>query len=126
MAEWQCQRSGECCQRPDAVVMTQQEWAIISETPQAKERTLTIDVSGNFVALRAGSCPFYDNGCTIYSVRPTNCRRFCCFRMDVKTEHFEDGAAVPAVVFKSRDFRRQYQLNERKAMKWGVRHGWTK
>lgn len=105
--------------------MTSQEWAVLSETPQAKARTLTIAIKDGWVYLVAGPCPFYDHGCTVYDVRPLNCRRAMCGRGDVRREAYED-VPVPMVIMRSRELRRQYQRNQAKAMRtWGRKHGWT-
>lgn len=82
-----------------------------------------------FVRLQAGPCPYMgttDHGtprCTVYAVRPYNCRRYGCYQ----TEPGEpwEGSPVPVKVLRSRDLRRQYAANQRKAQRWAVAHGWS-
>jgi Fe-S-cluster containining protein len=108
--------------------MTATEWALLA--PIAAERGLSIptDTLGEFVAMKAQPCPFYDaeaKGCTVYDSRPTNCRRFMCFRSDY-TQPLEE-SPVPAVVYKNADFYLQYQQNQKRVMReWGIPHGWTR
>ena len=88
-------------------------------TPKARLR------ADGFVEMTAGPCPYLaENRCSVYAVRPLNCRRFMCGRMDVN-EPLEN-VPVPMKVLTSRDLRRQYALNQRRAMaRWGMRMGWT-
>lgn len=130
---WTCSRDGACCTMPIAVVMTAAEWALLA--PIASERGLTIPIDvrpddghGEMVAMQAAPCPFYDaaaKACTVYDQRPTNCRRFLCFRDDF-TKPLED-TPVPAVVYKNADFYLQYRQNQKRVMaEWGRPHGWRR
>ena len=78
-----------------------------------------------FVRLKAKPCPLLTgNDCSVYAVRPANCRRYACGRDDVTTEPYVD-SPVPARFYTDREFRRQMVLMQRKAMKqWGHAHGW--
>jgi Fe-S-cluster containining protein len=81
------------------------------------------DADSRFVRLQAGPCPLLadDARCSVYAVRPMNCRRYQCGRDG--DEPWSD-AEVPVRVFTDRDFRRQYALNERHAQQWGRQMGW--
>ena len=76
-----------------------------------------------FVSLVAGPCPYYDpaTGCTVYAVRPFNCRRFACLR------GAQEGSAFDAVWMRAmtRDERRQLTVIQRHASRWARTHGWT-
>jgi hypothetical protein len=73
-----------------------------------------------FVRLLAAPCPLYDGtGCTVYAVRPMNCRRYGCLRAS-SAEPWVDGPPVPA----SRDDRRTLVVLQRRAQPWGRSHGW--
>jgi Fe-S-cluster containining protein len=76
-----------------------------------------------FVTLAAGPCPLYDaaTGCTVYAVRPFNCRRFNCGRDG--DEPFVD-APIPARFYTDRAFRRQMVVEQRHASRWARSHGW--
>jgi Fe-S-cluster containining protein len=82
-----------------------------------------------FVQLATGPCPYLTADthgkplCSVYAVRPYNCRRYMCGR-EACDEPF-DPAPVPGVVLDDRHLRRQYALNQRKSQKWANAHGWT-
>ena len=90
-----------------------------------------------FVFLKGQPCPLLnaDNTCSVYPVRPYNCRRFGCFRPDVKTETYEPegldtdnlrlGCANLSDRLGHRGVRRQYALMQRHAQRWALKHGWT-
>jgi Fe-S-cluster containining protein len=74
--------------------------------------------------------------CTVHDIRPVNCRRFMCGRVDVKQEAFEPEpldldrgrlgcANLSDRIQQSRPFRRAYALQQRRVMRdWGMKHGW--
>jgi Fe-S-cluster containining protein len=112
---------------PKAVRMhVDERAAILNVTQQPLSWTRTADV--NYVELQAAPCPLLvDNQCSVYAVRPFVCRRFQC--------HREAGEAFdPSGPFgcrnlsdrleQSRVTRRAYALNQRKASKWALAHGW--
>ena len=138
---WTCQRSGHCCEAIGEVVMRNEERIAIeayldrTDLPFASAVEAGQVVPG-FVALKAHPCPLlaYDKGlavCTVYPVRPYNCRRWGCFRPDPRTEPLEPdagflGAACVRERFEqSREVRRALELMQRKAKRWGRNHGWT-
>lgn len=110
--------------------------AILPKIPVGIE-TVWRDVGGSFVALKAHPCPFFIFGeCVVYDVRPYNCRRFACLRPDPKTEPFEMTPVDPprnptgcenadARINTSRAALRLMQKIQRKASRWGLRHGWS-
>jgi Fe-S-cluster containining protein len=72
-----------------------------------------------FVRLVAGPCPLYDAAkrtCTVYAVRPMNCRRFGCMRMDY-SKPYDQGP-------QTRQDKRQLIVMQRHAQRWGRSHGW--
>lgn len=119
---WECKRSGECCKGVAAVVVTPEEQAAL-EAVRPNVGTFVPVEGERFLLLQARPCPYYDNGCTVYSVRPYNCRRYACGREDIKTEPWED-SAVPERFHKDRQFRRQLIVIQRHAQRWARSHGW--
>jgi Fe-S-cluster containining protein len=120
---WVCLRTGDCCRKPEAVTIAPAELdALMAARPEVDVRVA--ERGDGFLSMQAGPCPFLEgNDCTVYAVRPLNCRRFMCGR-DSKDEPFPV-EAVPMKVLASRDLRRQYALNQRRAMaRWGHSHGW--
>lgn len=137
-----CQRSGDCC-RQGPVTMTGDERGLLLERrPDLASRFVA--ESPDFVALQpvegSRQCPllaFDAHGlatCTVYDIRPTNCRRFWCGRPDPAQEPFETDDRWCAVmgcknltdrVLQSRPFRREMAQRQRKVMRdWGLKHGW--
>ena len=124
--DWKCQKSGDCCTKPQEVVMTKEEASVlVLHAP--KEITMQFrDAGDNFVALKARPCPLYAfKGCLVYHVRPFNCRRFGCMRPDVKAEPYEvSGANMMDRVKTSRLMRRMAETMQRRAQRWARKHGW--
>lgn len=137
-----CQRSGDCCRRAGAVVMTPSERDLLLHArPDLAPRFVA--QSPGFVALLpvegTRQCPLlaFEGGlatCTVHDIRPTNCRRFWCGRPDPAIEPYEDDIRPIAVmgcrnltdrVLDSRPFRREMAQRQRKVMRsWGLKHGW--
>ena len=125
--KWECKRSGDCCTKPQEIVMTTEEASILvfrsPDTVQLEFR----DVGDGFVAMRAGPCPlFIFKSCIVYEYRPYNCRRFICMRPDPTTEPFDVGGKnLMSRVEQSRVARRRAVLEQRRAQRWAQKHGWT-
>jgi len=124
---WQCQRSGGCCEQPDEVVMTHAERTEIERAaPSRVVLRFAPHADPRFVRLLAHPCPLFEQTsrtCTVYAVRPFNCRRFACGRRDVTAEPFVD-VMIPDRARTDRAFRRQLQLIERRGRQWAQTHGW--
>jgi Fe-S-cluster containining protein len=112
--------------------MTDSERAVILAHPHARDRALVWSKkpASNRWALKAAPCPFLESSrCSIYPIRPYNCRRFGCFRPDPRREPFEPSGPFGSLNFSdrfatSRIVRRAAQALQRKARAWAVRHGW--
>jgi Fe-S-cluster containining protein len=137
---WSCSRSGDCCEETPNVLMTPQERDLL--VARRPDLALQFGTMGTFVVLPARPCPLLARDadglatCTVHDVRPTNCRRFMCGRVDVTTEAFEPEpldldrgrlgcANLSDRIQQSRPFRRAYALQQRHVMRdWGMKHGW--
>ncbi len=102
---------------------------ILEYVTEATRATLVFrPMTQGFVALQAAPCPLYDasaKACSVYPVRPYNCRRFVCLRPDVTAEPFEaDGSNMIDRVTSSRIARRIAEKFQRKAQRW-ARHAWV-
>lgn len=107
--------------------MTHAERAEIERaTPPGVVLSFVPHDDAHFVRLTAKPCPLLgaDNLCTVYAVRPYNCRRWGCFRDDVTCEPL-DNQPVPAVLLVDRAKRRQYAVMQRHAQRWARAHGWV-
>lgn len=102
--------------------MTTEEWEEIQRDPKAASVKTTVIHEGAWVRLQAGPCPFYRSGCTIYEIRPYNCRRFSCGRWEPDREPF---MANPMVLIRgNNDLRWSYRDQQRAAQPWAKAHGW--
>jgi len=133
MTYWQCDQRGDCCREPDEVLMTHAErTAILDTQPQAVLTWRDDPVDVRFVRLRARPCPLIDTDgrCTVYAVRPYNCRRFVCLRNP--DEPWISGANGSCVnldrrLASSYQAVAFYRTNQRVAQReWGDAHGWVK
>jgi Fe-S-cluster containining protein len=136
---WTCARSGDCCHETPNVLMTPEERdLLVARRPDLAVRFGTLGV---FVVLPARPCPLLATDgqgrstCTVHDIRPYNCRRFGCYRPDPTTEIFEPEpldldkgrlgcANLSDRIARSRDVRRAYALQQRKAQRWAMRMGW--
>lgn len=120
---WSCQHRGECCTRPEAVVVTHAEREALEQAHPlipAEYRPHASDV--RFVVLQAGPCPYHTGDrCGAYAARPMNCRRYACGRDG--DEPWEP-APIPERAVWDRAFRRQLVVIQRTAQRWGRAHGW--
>lgn len=104
------------------MVMTHAERAEIERAaPSGIALSFLPHEDSRFVRLSAGPCPLLrgKNVCTVYAVRPMNCRRYGCLRDDV-TEPWVDGQPQP----KTREHKRTLVVLQRHAQRWGRSHDW--
>jgi hypothetical protein len=78
-----CQQCGKCCTfQGGAIYATSDEFQAIADVLNISLDdfySLYTVVDGEFISIKshsAGPCIFYKKGCTIYSVRPTQCRTY--------------------------------------------------
>lgn len=129
---WTCRREGDCCTRPNGVVVTAQERDVLmAARPEVAAEFIT--QADGFVFLRARPCPYFRRDakqkglCTVYAVRPYNCRRFMCARVPGEAwQENEHGACLNLEdrLNQSRPFRRFYAVVQRRAQTWARAHGW--
>ena len=133
---WRCAQSGDCCRAVGALLMHEQEReAVLTMVPLEQQAALiwTPYKTPGFVTLRGQPCPLLnaDNSCSVYPMRPYQCRRWGCFRPDPKTEPLEvDFGFLGAKNTReryahSRGVRKQMKAMQTKGQKWARAHGWT-
>lgn len=88
-----CQRCGNCCTgRAGMVRMAKAEMEQISRHLHLSEDAFQVRycrLVGDQLSLKekdTGDCIFYDQGCTIYPVRPAQCRTFPFWVRNLRTE----------------------------------------
>jgi hypothetical protein len=80
------------------------------------------------------ACPLLDahGACSVYPVRPFNCRRWGCFRpttdeplaLAVQPDPRDPSTTIPVRLLTSRPVARQWARLHRAAMPWALAHGW--
>lgn len=121
--EWQCARTGECCQSGPRVSAA--EYALLAERYMAP---LPATMIGTQFIITGQPCPFLNgSSCSVYDIRPYKCRQFQCQR--APNEPLRPGGPMGCYnlserVEQSRAVRRAYELNQRKAQRWALKHGW--
>lgn len=129
---WTCHRTGDCCEQQPFVLMTTEERA---EIEAATDRQVTWMAKDGWSALQAAPCPLLDRDedglavCSVYDVRPYNCRRFACGRVSPETEAYESDAQGRNVnmmerLATSRPFRSWARRLQRQGQQWALAHGW--
>lgn len=112
--------------------MTTMEAARIFErVPKTTQITFHVPKE-HFVAIQARPCPLYDateKTCTVYDIRPYNCRRFACMRPEPSVEPWrenEHGSCLNLLerIAQSRIVRRLMKQIQGKAQPWARAHGW--
>jgi len=90
---FECQRCGQCCTIPDGYVFIHpKEIATMSHhlniTVEEFLRVYVSKMDGQLVlnSFPNGECIFYNNGCTIYDVRPRQCDTFPFWPYNVDSE----------------------------------------
>lgn len=132
LVPWTCHRTGDCCTIPPFVLMTTAEKAGIVA---ATTKRLTWMVKDGWAALQAAPCPLLERDadglavCSVYDVRPYNCRRFACGRVSPEREAFEmtpDGVCLNMAdrFAQSKPFRSWAKRLQRQAHAWADAHGW--
>lgn len=110
MTPWTCTQCGRCCQTTPYVTVTAEERALLD----ARRDGLAWqpDPAPGFWRLMAAPCPLYvaGQGCSVYDVRPYNCRRY---------------ASLTGYSGSARDGQRVRVQIQRKAQRWADRHGWS-
>lgn len=132
MVPWTCHRTGDCCtSQPYVLMTTEEQQGVIAATT----KQLTWMVKDGWAALKAAPCPLLERDaqglavCSVYDVRPYNCRRFACGRVSPETEPYETGASGECVnmtdrLTQSKPFRSWARRLQRQAQDWADAHGW--
>lgn len=132
---WTCRQTGDCCRAVPVVTMSTDEQQLLLMHPLVKDRVLPWqpDPQPGFVQLKAQPCPLLgaNNLCTVHEIRPYNCRRFICGRVDVHSEPYEQGGPLGCYnlsdrIETSERFRHHAETTQRKAQPWALEHGWRR
>ncbi len=123
-----CQGRADCCREPPYVVVSEAEQMLL---PRGDGVRYTPHRAG-FWRLMAHPCPFLteSNQCSVYEIRPYNCRRFICGRPRHSTEPWimrKNGECRNMTGrLTSNKFFAHVLLVQAEAQVWGQAHGWGK
>ena len=125
---WTCCQTGACCLVGEVTMTPAERRAIEQAVPPSTVAALvwSSHPDTRFTRLlTTGRCPLLSeaNRCTVYAVRPYNCRRYGCFRTDY-TEPPDLVSAVPLHVRTSARLTAEYAAMQRKAQRWARAHDW--
>jgi Fe-S-cluster containining protein len=82
------------------------------------------DKNGRF--LLVGSCPFLKNNhCSIYKIRPCQCRIYHCGRLKPTDKRLESLTEVRELMAKNPEYAKARRIMEDEGVEWGNRHGWN-
>jgi Fe-S-cluster containining protein len=81
---FRCVSRADCCREPPYVVVSESEQMLLPRGDRVKY----VPHRAGFWRLLAHPCPFLTeaNRCSVYEIRPYNCRRFICGRPHDSTE----------------------------------------
>jgi Fe-S-cluster containining protein len=91
--QFSCQQCGNCCTHSGGGVYTSENEfrAIADHLNISMDEFLSLytDVDEGYVTLKSkasGPCIFYKDGCTVYNVRPTQCRTYPFWPENLKSD----------------------------------------
>lgn len=120
----ECFRCGECCPGPSkSIMMTWQELDLI-------ERKTTVRLNREIIRpnrflVRMETCPFLgENCCTIYDIRPCQCRIFHCGRRSKDDPFLGTVGQIREAMGISSNYAYWKKRMEDSAISWGKAHGW--
>ncbi len=127
---WTCDKRGDCCREPAFVMVTDAEAAELERAKPARVTLQYLEHRDGFKALKTGPCPLLndDGSCSVYEVRPYNCRRFVCLR--AADEPWIRGPLGECVNLDrwlniSPQAATFYASHQRHAQVWAKAHGWS-
>jgi len=137
VAHWTCRRSGDCCVQTRDLVMTHAERAELERVTSLPLQWKPHAVARFVRLVSPTGCPFVtftpqgEAACSVYEVRPYNCRRFGCYRPDPLTEPYEAGGPLGCRNLSDRvetslTVYTSYAALQRHAQPWARAHGWSK
>ena len=117
--KFQCHQCGNCCTFPGGTVFaTEKEFRKIAEylglSFEAFLDTYTDDMEGfvSIISKPEGPCIFYDNGCTIYDLRPAQCRTFPFWDDIMKSPHRWNEEAKTCKGINKGKIWRKHEIND--------------
>ncbi len=121
-----CFQCGECCGRTFPMTLTGEELRLIQR--HTKSYVGRHKIGRNRYLMSNGgkkTCPFLTNSvCSIYDVRPSQCRMFHCGRLKPKDEFIETLDGIRTVMEKDENYRINRMQMEDEGASFGNRHGW--
>ena len=116
-----CFQCGECCRTLKEVIITQEEYAILKQygTPKIKK------AGGGKLKMKLPCVFLKKNVCSIYEVRPCQCRMWHCGRIKLEDKKLEWVGDIQALMAINSEYKEFKIKMEDEAVKWGNAHGWN-
>ena len=122
----ECFQCGECCRTLfNHMLITREETALISKQTDVKLRVEEVR-KNRFLVKHNGPCPFLKNNqCSIYPIRPCQCRLYHCGRLKPTDRRLEGIVDIRFLMLQNPEYKRFKEAMDKEAVDWGNRHGWN-
>ncbi len=120
-----CFRCGECCPGPEkSITMTLQEMDLIRQKTGVSLGG--IKTGPNRFKVPMNICPFLgENSCSIYDIRPCQCRMFHCGRAKKEDPFLSTLNQIGELMDIDPNYAYWKKRMEDAAASWGNAHGWS-
>ena len=117
-----CFRCGDCCKSPYyGMTLTHEELDLLP----IKLHTKNTHNKNRLVAV-GEVCPFYKEGkCSVYEVRPCQCRLYHCGRLKEGDKKLETMSEIWVLMQENPEYSKFRKKMDAEATEWGNRHGWN-
>jgi len=107
------------------MVVTSEEIRLIEEATGIKLQYEKI--RENRFKLLGETCPFLDdnNQCTIYEIRPCQCRLFHCGRLSPTDKKLDSIGEIRSLILANPEYREFKERMDAEGVAWGNHHGWN-
>lgn len=121
MSKIECLRCGDCCRLYYyGMIITKEELDLlpikVRYTPN----------NNNKLRITEYMCPFLtpDITCSIYDIRPCQCRLYHCGRLSTKDKKLDSLLEIRKLMDNNSEYREYKTEMDEEAIRWGNAHGW--
>ncbi len=117
-----CFKCGECC-RKEQILLTNKELELIKTITG---HSFEVEKAQNNKYLSKNSCPFLkENFCSIYEIRPCQCRLYHCGRVNESDFPLKFLSNIKELMSVNSEYKIFREEMEKEAIEWGNKHGWN-